>query len=327
MLAIKSFAIEMYGIKIEEPEVRIELSQSSSDRVKAPFIRTHFTSAGNPSAPTGVDALEMLVIPRLHFNETTANNARKRGKQNPDQRYFALVCTLVAQAGDRGETFPLVSHRSGKVVVRASNPGQFESGANLQWVRGSTLDSITHTGAVGINNASPDEALCVDGNIRITGVLYQPSDARIKEDIRSLDSKVQLSNIRRIPLYQYRLTDAWTETCGLERGTKQCGVLAQELREILPDAVKQASETRLLADGSEIDGFLTVNKDRLFMENVGAVRELARELEVAEARLAAMEAAIDNVNDKKIRVTEYQWPTLKAITDCAELVMGHPTRW
>jgi hypothetical protein len=38
-------------------------------------------------------------------------------------------------------------------------------------------------GKVGINTNQPDEALTVVGNLKLSGVLLQPSDMRIKQNI------------------------------------------------------------------------------------------------------------------------------------------------
>ena len=53
------------------------------------------------------------------------------------------------------------------------------------------------------------------------------------------------------------------------------GVLAQEVEQVLPDAVKHSGDVTL-HDGSVIEDLLIVNKDRIFLENVGAVQELAK---------------------------------------------------
>lgn len=34
------------------------------------------------------DQVTKVTLGRLHFGETTANNMRKKGKPNPDQRYL-----------------------------------------------------------------------------------------------------------------------------------------------------------------------------------------------------------------------------------------------
>lgn len=81
---------------------------------------------------------------------------------------------------------------------KASNPGQFESDVELCWQRGSTHDSIFHTGRVGINTDRPDESLVVHGNLKISGHIVQPSDSRAKQEIRELDTAQQLKNLQQI---------------------------------------------------------------------------------------------------------------------------------
>jgi hypothetical protein len=41
-------------------------------------------------------------------------------------------------------------------------------------------------GKLGINVKNPDEALTLFGNLKMTGNIYQPSDARVKENIREV---------------------------------------------------------------------------------------------------------------------------------------------
>lgn len=72
---------------------------------------------------------------------------------------------------------------------KASNPGQFESDAELCWQRGTTPESIVHTGKVGVNTDRPDEALVVHGNVKLTGHIIQPSDIRIKQHIQKVGRK------------------------------------------------------------------------------------------------------------------------------------------
>jgi len=41
-------------------------------------------------------------------------------------------------------------------------------------------------GNVGINTDSPDEALTVVGNVKLTGHVFAPSDARVKTDVHEV---------------------------------------------------------------------------------------------------------------------------------------------
>jgi len=68
-----------------------------------------------------------VIVCRLHFGETTANNMRKRGKPNPDQRYFQLVVSLYAHCGNNNNNnnnnynsrqYLVAAHVSDKIIVR-----------------------------------------------------------------------------------------------------------------------------------------------------------------------------------------------------------------
>lgn len=62
------------------------------------------------------DQVSKITVGRLHFNETTANNMRKKGKPNPDQRFFNLVVSLQAHCGDT--TYTVIAHSSERIIVR-----------------------------------------------------------------------------------------------------------------------------------------------------------------------------------------------------------------
>lgn len=206
--------------------------------------------------------------------------------------------------------------------LQASNPGQFESDVELCWQRGVTQDSIfTHASRVGINTDRPDESLVVHGNLKVSGHIVHPSDSRAKQEIGELDTSQQLQNVKRIRVVKYRYDPEFAVHHGLintpaihstkfnktnERShinsqqQKQqnpqkdiievidTGVIAQEIREVLPDAVLEAGSV-LLPSGEIIDNFLLVNKDRIYMENIGAVKELCKVTGSLETRIEQLE--------------------------------------
>ena len=61
-----------------------------------------------------------------------------------------------------------------------------------------------------------------------------------------------------------------------DQGKCELGVLAQDLQQVLPEAVSRCSDIAPVDDGSHVDGLLVVNKERLFMENIGATQHLCK---------------------------------------------------
>eukprot|EP00049_Salpingoeca_infusionum_P005924 m.99102 g.99102 ORF g.99102 m.99102 type:complete len:130 (+) comp13136_c0_seq1:717-1106(+) len=54
----------------------------------------------------------------------------------------------------------------------------------------------------------------------------------------------------------------------------QFGVLAQEVAQVIPDAVVRTSDIQL-ANGETVPRLMVVDKERLFMESIGAIKHLA----------------------------------------------------
>ncbi|XP_078271361.1 myelin regulatory factor isoform X3 [Rhinoraja longicauda] len=274
---IDFFFLKLHGVKLETINQSINIEQSQSDRSKRPF---NPVTINIPS-----DQVTKVTVGRLHFSETTANNMRKKGKPNPDQRYFMLVVTLQVQTQNQNHL--VAAQISERIIVRASNPGQFESDTDVLWQRGQLPDTVFHHGRVGINTDRPDEALVVHGNVKVMGSLMHPSDARAKENIQEVDTTEQLRRITQMRLVQYQYKPEFAATAGLENGS-QTGVIAQEVKKILPDAVRESGNV-VCANGKTIENFLVVNKERIFMENVGAVKELCKLTDNLETRINELE--------------------------------------
>ncbi|XP_043289934.1 myelin regulatory factor-like protein isoform X2 [Venturia canescens] len=290
---ISSFQLHFYGVKVESPTQTIRVEQSQSDRSKKPF---HPVVAGF-RVELGGERVTKVTVGRLHFSETTSNNMRKKGKPNPDQRYFHLVVGLHAHTADQS-SYQVVAHASERIIVRvfvqASNPGQFESegtgvGAEGGWQRGAAPDSVYHAGRVGINTDRPDEALVVHGNMKVTGHIVQPSDARAKQNVQEVDTREQLRNVQQLRVVRYRYAPEFALHSGIGmKAQEDTGVIAQEVQEILPEAVLPAGDI-VLPNGQRIENFLVVNKERIFMENVGAVKELCKVTDSLETRIDQLE--------------------------------------
>jgi hypothetical protein len=107
--------------------------------------------------------------------------------------------------------------------------------------------------------------LTVLGNIVSTGKLTRPSDRRVKEDIIDLDTRDAMDRIANVRIVEYNYKPELAEQWGLDETSRhRVGVIAQELAEVIPDAVRDNGE------------FLTVDDARIFYDTVAAAQELYR---------------------------------------------------
>nr|XP_026483514.1 uncharacterized protein LOC113391683 isoform X2 [Vanessa tameamea] len=294
---INNFCLHFYGVKAEDPSQEVRIEQSQSDRTKKPFH------------PVPVELRRegaKVTVGRLHFAETTNNNMRKKGRPNPDQRHFQLVVAL--RAHTTHADYMVAAHASDRIIVRASNPGQFESDCTENWwQRGVSENSVHYNGRVGINTDRPDEACVINGNLKVMGHIVHPSDARAKHNIEELDTAQQLKNVQSIRVVKFTYDPSFARHSGLlgrdpaAGAPADTGVLAQEVRRVLPDAVREAGDVAL-PDGDTIHKFLVVNKDRIFMENLGAVKELCKVTGNLESRIDQLE----RINRKLCKISVLQ---------------------
>ena len=72
----------------------LQIEQSQTDRSRKKFYPMKLTFQDNKPV--------RVTEGRLHFSETTLNNMRKKGKPNPEQKYFQLVVSLEAVVSVNG---------------------------------------------------------------------------------------------------------------------------------------------------------------------------------------------------------------------------------
>lgn len=138
-----------------------------------------------------------------------------------------------------------------------------------------TLSSGLGGSRIGIGTASPTQALHVQGNICYTGTIGACSDLKFKKDIRpisgALDAVSHLNGVR----YSWKREEFPERQFGSER---QVGLIAQEVKDILPEAVTLQS-----------DGYYTIDYSRLTPLLLEAIKELKKQNEELTKRLDALE--------------------------------------
>ncbi|CAK6443189.1 unnamed protein product [Pipistrellus nathusii] len=274
---IEMFYLKAFGVKVEATNQIIAIEQSQADRSKKIFNPVRIDLLANQ--------VTKVTLGRLHFSETTANNMRKKGKPNPEQRYFMLVVGLYAANQD--QLYLLSAHISERIIVRASNPGQFENDSDALWQRGQVPESVVCHGRVGINTDAPDEALVVCGNMKVMGTIMHPSDSRAKQNIQEVDTNEQLRRIAQMRIVEYDYKPEFASAMGINTA-HQTGMIAQEVREVLPRAVREVGDVTC-ENGETLESFLMIDKDQIFMENVGAVKQLCKLTNNLEERIEELE--------------------------------------
>ncbi len=186
-------------------------------------------------------------------------------------------------------------------------------------------DSYGTTGwAYGINNnygiygyatgGAINYAGYFDGNVHIVGTLTNPSDKRLKKNIRPLKSMTK--GLIELPVYQYEYEKI--EGLNLPEG-KQFGFLAQDVEAVYPELVREevSPKFRMIKkigeDGSPIvikekigeERYKAVNYIGLIpvltqtiQEQAAAMSKMEAELELLQAKLKAIEKQIDAVSKK-----------------------------
>lgn len=113
LFQILCFKLDIYGVKCELPNERIEIRQSSANDRKHHAFEALILNQLLPSQPN------RLTAKRLHFASSTKNNRYKNKRPNPKQCFFKLIIEMQAIT-TTGQSFILYSVESDKIIVRVS---------------------------------------------------------------------------------------------------------------------------------------------------------------------------------------------------------------
>lgn len=156
---------------------------------------------------------------------------------------------------------------------------------------------ITSTGNVGIGIANPGtHKLYVNGTGFINSI-WNISDQRLKKNIAPVKNALESVLALRGKTYQFDRENF--QERNLPEG-RQYGFLAQELRQVIPEAVMENTDGYLAVNYdmvipvlAEAIKELNTEKDRQISEMEARLAEKDRQIAALEARLARLEAAFD----------------------------------
>ena len=122
-----------------------------------------------------------------------------------------------------------------------------------------TASFTTANNRVGIGDATPSYTLDVAGTIRATGDVIAYSDARVKDNVKTIDNA--LEKVTKLRGVSYTRND-------IEDKSTKIGVIAQEVLKVLPEVVSQDENDKYSVSYGNITGVL-----------IEAIKELKQEIE------------------------------------------------
>jgi len=144
-------------------------------------------------------------------------------------------------------------------------------------------NNIPHTWRPGGDNNIM--SLTDGGNLRANGPYTNVSDERIKKDIEDIDDEDSLNKILLVQCKKYKYID---ESKGTGFIT---GFIAQQIKEIIPEAVHIATEPQ--NEGDEIQDFHYLDKMMIYTHNVSVTQELHRMLKRQETIIDSLISRIE----------------------------------
>ena len=182
-----------------------------------------------------------------------------------------------------------------------------EAGSAAPWLFHDADPGTAEVGRVGINTAAPAATLHVAGNI-VASNSAVTSDRRFKKDISAVSNALEAVKALRGVSYEFRKDEFPEEHFDAEA---HIGFIAQEVREILPQAVFERT-----------DGYLTVDYGSITPVLAEAVEELAAKVERLEAENAALRGssggpAVGAVSTKQFRELEARLAAMDARLEAA----------
>jgi hypothetical protein len=142
-------------------------------------------------------------------------------------------------------------------------------------------NSTPSSGKIGVNNPNPAYEVDVVGTICATNGMCQQSDRRLKKDIAPLTGG--LAAIEKLNPVKYH----WRQKEYPERhftSKEQIGLIAQEVKEVLPQIVSQGS-----------DGMYSLDYAHLTPVLISAVKKQQQEIKSLKDRLAKLEAQMNQL--------------------------------
>ncbi|AZZ36270.1 hypothetical protein CIK05_05525 [Bdellovibrio sp. qaytius] len=230
---------------------------------------------------------DTVFMPALSVTaEGGQSNIGIRGLSDSGQTYSAIYLGTTP-------TTPLLKN-SWVIAHKGPSSGNLDSIHINRWIN-NTMSSglaITPTMNVGINNESPSEKLDVSGNIKASGnitaggnisaggIVTAASDRRLKKDIEPTAGNLQ--KVLQLQPVSY----AWKKD---NDGHKHLGFIAQEVQQVIPEAVSSLNPTTLGLSSMDVLSVVVGAIKELFTQNQTDMTELRAMVSTLQERQKQLE--------------------------------------
>jgi hypothetical protein len=193
--------------------------------------------------------------------------------------------------GTLNDTWGIARH-----AFNAGSSLRITYGPSDNYAANSSMMTINSVGNVGIGTTSPTAKLHVAGNICYTGTIGACSDARYKTNVRPIARALDcVEKIRPVSFDWKR--DEFPDRQFSDKS--QVGLIAQEVREVLPEVVQEGSDGYLSVDYGRLTPVLTQAIQELKAEKDGEIGKLRTENAELRARLDRLERMLTSSATEK----------------------------
>ena len=143
--------------------------------------------------------------------------------------------------------------------------------------------SNTQVNSLGVGTGASGTA----GEIRATSqIVAYYSDERLKENIELISNPIEkVMQLRGVTYTPNQVAESY----GYDRSEKHVGVIAQDVKEVLPEAVQPAPFDRMIIEGTEISrsgqNYMTVQYERIVPLLIEAIKEQQAQIEALKAKV------------------------------------------
>jgi len=258
-------------------------------------------SGGNVSRSSGFVGIG-TTTPSSQLNVVSSSNLASSGSVDLADAPMAIRANFGSGSGQMtGIAFSVTTNTSsiGAGIIHERTGSHTQGKLHFATKSSSTADTeipirmtIDQNGNVGIGTQDPSHILHITGQGRSTHTSWAiTSDKRLKDII--CEYEYGINEIAKLNTYRFKYKEG--NNLNLPSDNEFIGLMAQELLEIIPEAVKMNN-----------DGYYTVNTDPIIWSMVNALKEQQQIIETQQKLIENQNMKIEKLEQKSQLLNQYE---------------------